>query len=172
MSDRDQLTKAEFYYSLARERLQAQEKLDAEHGTKAYWVLSLAVGVLAAGALLLRLVWGTSLDATANQLTYVFSLMTLVAMAATVSFSAWVIYLHKHWNKGPKLESVQEAFPEHQAADLMESVGDEFVGSVRHNANLIDQRGGVLRLAIWTLVLEVAAVLALGLVVAVQLLSQ
>ena len=47
----DNRRKSEGYRLLAQERLKRQERSNAEHGTKAFWVFSLAVAILAAGAL-------------------------------------------------------------------------------------------------------------------------
>ena len=168
----NEMEKARFYCDLAQERLQSQEKLNVEHGTKAYWVLSLSVAVLAAGALIFRILWVFPLDTIEAIIVYVPGILALAAMCGAMLISVRSIYLNPRWQAGPDLEDVRKVMSDTAHLELLQEVGDTFVESSTLNGQILEDRAGLLRIALWFLVAEILFVMGLGVVTALVLLGK
>ena len=159
----DETNKAEWYCLLAQERLQSQEKLNAEHGTKAFWVFSLSVTMLAAGALLLKLL-EFPLEGCDAYIIYGLSAGVLVSVLLAAGQSIQALG-YKEWDKGPDMNVVQAYLSQHEPFVMFKLVGDAFIKAINTNETHLEAKAGHVRKAMIALLAEASILMVLGIFV-------
>ena len=151
------------YYEVARERLQSQEALTAEYGSKATGILGIGLAMLTATAIILSI---SSVPLSiVEPVIWIISFLA-VAFVYTAGHCIWLLQPHC-WERGPKIPTLAKHLSaEHTDGILTEWVGDAYRDSVEANKQVLLEKAyalerAVLGLCAEALLLSVAAVLSL-----------
>ena len=155
--DRD---RNELYLRIGQERLQSQEGLNAEYGTKAFGIFSLAVAILAAGALVLR--YG---DASDSGCLYV-AILAIASTAALFMLATALLTIRvmttRKWSRGPQIDDLEEFLPDYEFDKLLRWTGDRFRNSVNDNRAVLESKELPLNASMYTLSLQALLVIVLS----------
>ena len=156
----DNRRKAEGYCLLTQERLKSQERSNAEHGMKAFWVFSLAVAILAAGALLLTQL-EFPMEGYDSHIVYALFAIMVVSLIV-VGLQSIRAMGYNRWDKGPAIDIVRGHMSQPRASVMFKLVGDAFAKSIETNERHLETKGDYVHRAMFALLIEASTLMVLG----------
>ena len=148
------------YYEVARERLQSQEALNAEYGSKATGILGIGLAMLTATAIILSI--SSRPLSIGEPVLWIFSFL---ALAFFLTAGHCVRLLQPHcWERGPEIPTLaRHLSAEYTDVILTEWVGDAYRDSVEANKPVLLQKAYALK---WATICLCAEALLLSVVAA------
>ena len=152
------MDKSDLYYRVTLEKLQGQEALHREFGTKASNLLALGAAMIGVGAVVLNLT-GAGPKPSAP-LIWVFGPF-LGAFVFTGFFSLKVLWL-RPWEHSPDASAFAGHLDDYEADALTEWVGDEYARSIGLNQRVLDTKENALKWGMISLAAEAVMLATLG----------
>ena len=139
------------YYEVARERLQSQEALNTEIGSKVIGLSGLGLAILTASAIILRV--SDAKLGIGEPVSWVFAGLILAFLAAAWMYSLSV--LPRHWERGPRLTTLSEHLSTDYTDDVLTTwVSNAYRDSVEENKPVLTKRATALRRGVGCLIVE------------------
>ena len=139
------------YYQVALERLQSQETLTTEFGTKATGVLGLGLAILTASAVILSF---SAVSFGIGEPTSWLFFCLIVAFLAT-AWGCSKILRPYDWERGPKLTTLYNHLSSSYTTEILtEWVSDAYKDSVEHNKEVLSKKAVSLQWSIYALIAE------------------
>ncbi len=154
------MDKYALFYQVALEKLQGQEELHREFGTKASNMLALGAAMIGVGAVVLSLS-GENPTLGAAQ-TWVFVPFLLAFIFAGL-FSISVLW-PRNWQHSPEITALAAHFDDYADNALLEWVGHEYARSVGLNQRVLDAKAKLIRWSMTGLAVEAVMLAILGFV--------
>ena len=122
------------YYEVTRERLQSQESLSAEFGTKAIGILGIGIAILTAGSIILR--FSDEPLRFGEAVLWIFAILVVVFIA--VVYKCVQLLRPRDWSRGPNLDTLSEyLLVDYSSEVLTDWVGDNYKDSVKENKEIL-----------------------------------
>ena len=145
------MQKSMLYYQVALERLQSQETLASEYGTKATGVLGLGLAILTASAVILS--FSAVLLGIGEPTSWFF-----VLLVGAFLVTAWLcssIRRPYDWERGPKLTTLYDHVASDYSLEIVtEWVSDAYKDSVEINKGVLAKKAKALQGSIRSLITE------------------
>ena len=153
------MNKYDLYYQVTLEKLQNQEALHTEFGSKASSMLTFGAALIGVGAVVLNFSEANPTPGTA--LFWVF----IVLISAFLSTAGWSLYAlwPRNWEHSPKASEFANHLVSYGDNVLTEWVGDEYRRSEERNRSVLDKKVSALKWGMMSLAVEAFMVAALGL---------
>ena len=153
------MNKYDLYYQVTLEKLQNQEALHTEFGTKASNMLAFGAALIGVGAVALNI---SESDSTPSAALLVVFFLLLLSFLSTAFWSLYTLW-PRPWEHSPEASKFAEHLDSYDDSVLTEWVGDEYRRSVTSNLSVLDKKAKALRWGMVSLAGEALMVAVLGL---------
>lgn len=153
------MDKYDLYYQVTLEKLQNQEALHTEFGTKASNVLTFGAALIGVGAVVLNFSETDPIPSAALLIAFGMLMLAFLSAAAWSLYSLWP----RFWEHSPEAGKFSGHLGSYGDSVLTEWVGDEYRRSVESNLSVLDKKAKALRWGMASLAGEALMVAVLGL---------
>ena len=153
------MNKYDLYYQVTLEKLQNQEALHTEFGTKASNILTFGAALIGVGAVVLRF---SESDPTPSATLFSAFILLMLAFLSTAFWSLYSLW-PRYWEHSPEAGKFAGHLGSYDDNVLTEWVGDEYRRSVESNLSVLGKKANALKWGMVSLAGEAVMVAFLGL---------
>ena len=153
------MNKYDLYYQVTLEKLQNQEALHTEFGTKASNILTFGAALIGVGAVVLNF---SDSDSTPGATLFSAFILLMLAFLSTASWSLYSLW-PRSWEHSPEAGKFAGHLGSYDDNVLTEWVGDEYRRSVESNLSVLGKKSNALKWGMVSLAGEAVMVAVLGL---------